>query len=66
MPVFSKNFKLGLLGGGQLGRMMLQAAIDLDIHVKALDPDPNAPCAKIAPEFVCGSFLDFDTVYAFG
>ncbi len=66
MPLFSKNFKLGLLGGGQLGRMLLQAAIDLDIHVKALDPDPNAPCAKIAPEFVCGSFLDYDTVYQFG
>lgn len=66
MPLFSKNFKLGLLGGGQLGRMLLQAAIDLDIHVKALDPDPDAPCAKIAPEFVCGSFLDYDTVYQFG
>ncbi len=66
MPLFSKNFKLGLLGGGQLGRMLLQAAIDLDIHVKALDPDPNAPCAAIAPEFVCGSFLDYDTVYQFG
>ncbi|WP_044171920.1 5-(carboxyamino)imidazole ribonucleotide synthase [Flectobacillus major] len=66
MPIFSKNFKLGLLGGGQLGRMLLQAAIDLDIHVKSLDPDPDAPCAKIAPEFVCGSFLDFDTVYQFG
>lgn len=64
--MFSKDFKLGLLGGGQLGRMLLQAAIDLDIHVKALDPDPDAPCAKIAPEFVVGSFLDFDTVYQFG
>ncbi|MBB6001536.1 5-(carboxyamino)imidazole ribonucleotide synthase [Arcicella rosea] len=64
--MFSKNFKLGLLGGGQLGRMLLQAAIDLDIHVKALDPDPDAPCAKIAPEFVVGSFLDYDTVYQFG
>jgi 5-(carboxyamino)imidazole ribonucleotide synthase len=64
--MFPENFKLGLLGGGQLGRMLLQAAIDLDIHVKALDPDVNAPCAKIAPEFVVGSFLDFDTVYQFG
>ncbi len=66
MSISSKNFKLGLLGGGQLGRMLLQAAIDLDIHVKILDPDTEAPCSKIAPEFVCGSFLDFDTVYAFG
>jgi len=58
--------KLGLLGGGQLGKMLLQAAIDLDIHVKILDPDTDAPCAKIAPEFVVGSFQDFDTVYNFG
>ncbi|MBP6387319.1 MAG: 5-(carboxyamino)imidazole ribonucleotide synthase [Pseudarcicella sp.] len=58
--------KLGLLGGGQLGRMLLQAAIDLDIHIKCLDPDTDAPCSKIAPEFVLGSFLDFETVYQFG
>ena len=58
--------KLGLLGGGQLGKMLLQAAIDLDIHVKILDPDADAPCAKIAPEFVVGSFQDFETVYQFG
>jgi 5-(carboxyamino)imidazole ribonucleotide synthase len=58
--------KLGLLGGGQLGRMLLQAAIDLDIDIKVLDPDTQASCAAIAPEFVCGSFQDFDTVYHFG
>jgi 5-(carboxyamino)imidazole ribonucleotide synthase len=66
MPLFEKNFKVGLLGGGQLGRMLLQAAIDLDVFVKVLDPDPHAPCALIAPEFVNGSFQDFDTVYQFG
>ncbi len=66
MSIFTPNFKLGLLGGGQLGRMLLQSAIDLDIHVKVLDLDPNAPCANIAPEFVVGSFQDFDTVYRFG
>jgi 5-(carboxyamino)imidazole ribonucleotide synthase len=66
MPLFEKNFKVGLLGGGQLGRMLLQAAIDLDIFIKVLDPDPSAPCALIAPEFVLGSFLDYDTVYNFG
>ncbi|MFC0184567.1 5-(carboxyamino)imidazole ribonucleotide synthase [Pseudarcicella hirudinis] len=66
MSIFSSDFKLGLLGGGQLGRMLLQAAIDLDVHVKCLDPDPEAPCHKIASEFIQGSFQDFDTVYAFG
>ncbi len=58
--------KLGLLGGGQLGRMLMQAAIDLDIHIKCLDPDIDSPCSKIAPEFVLGSFLDYQTVYQFG
>lgn len=66
MPLFEKNFKVGLLGGGQLGRMLVQAAIDLDIHLKILDPDPQAPCSLIASEFVIGSFNDFDTVYNFG
>ena len=66
MPLFEKNFKVGLLGGGQLGRMLLQAAIDLDIFIKVLDPDPLAPCSLLSSEFVNGSFLDFETVYQFG
>ncbi len=66
MPLFENNFKVGLLGGGQLGRMLLQAAIDLDVFIKVLDPDPQAPCALLASEFVNGSFLDFNTVYNFG
>lgn len=66
MNLQSKNYKIGVLGGGQLGRMMIQAAIDLDLYIKILDPNSNAPCAHIAHEFVCGSFLDYDTVMAFG
>jgi 5-(carboxyamino)imidazole ribonucleotide synthase len=66
MPIFDHNFKVGVLGGGQLGLMLLQAAIDWNLHVKILDPDPQAPCANIAPEFVCGSLQDYDTVYNFG
>jgi 5-(carboxyamino)imidazole ribonucleotide synthase len=66
MLLFENKIKVGLLGGGQLGRMLLQAAIDLDIHLKVLDPDSEAPCALLAPEFVKGSFQDFDTVYNFG
>jgi 5-(carboxyamino)imidazole ribonucleotide synthase len=66
MQFSGNNRKIGLLGGGQLGRMLVQAAIDLDLHLKILDPDPNAPCAKIASEFILGSFLDFETVYNFG
>lgn len=58
--------KLGILGGGQLGKMLLQCALDFNVDLKILDPDPNAPCSKIAHEFVNGSLTDFDTVLAFG
>ena len=54
------------MGGGQLGRMMIQSAINLNLPVCCLDPDPNAPCKHIATEFSVGSLNDFDTVYAFG
>ncbi len=58
--------RLGIVGGGQLGRMLIQAAIDLNVRTKVLDPDPQAPCAAIAHEFVCGQLTDFQTVYEFG
>jgi 5-(carboxyamino)imidazole ribonucleotide synthase len=63
---YSKNFKLGVLGGGQLGRMLLAPAIELDIKLAILDPDPEAPCSKLAHEFHCGDFRDYDTVLQFG
>ncbi|MDX5346778.1 MAG: ATP-grasp domain-containing protein, partial [Hymenobacteraceae bacterium] len=58
--------KLGILGGGQLGRMLLQAGLDFNIYSLVLDPDENAPCKPIANEFYTGSFRDYDTVYNFG
>lgn len=58
--------KLGVLGGGQLGRMLIQSAIDYNIDVHILDPDPNAPCKNIATTFTQGKLTDFDTVYNFG
>jgi 5-(carboxyamino)imidazole ribonucleotide synthase len=57
--------KIGILGGGQLGLMLLQAAIDWNLDVSVLDT-PDAPCAPIAPAFVEGSLQDYDAVYAFG
>jgi len=63
---YDKEFLLGILGGGQLGRMLIQEAIDLDVKVAVLDPASDAPCAAICHSFVCGSFNDFDTVYQFG
>lgn len=58
--------KLGILGGGQLGRMLIQAGIDLNLHFLILDPDADAPCKTLAHEFYHGSFADFETVYNFG
>ena len=63
---FYGNFKLGILGGGQLGRMLIQQAINYNIHISSLDPDSNAPCKDIASNFTVGSLNDYDTVYAFG
>lgn len=63
---YGKSNRLGILGGGQLGRMFIQEAINLDVDVHILDPDENAPCKDIATSFTKGSLLDFDTVYSFG
>jgi 5-(carboxyamino)imidazole ribonucleotide synthase len=63
---YGEDMRIGLLGGGQLGRMLLQEAIDLNIHLHCLDPDKNAPCAKIAHSFTVGSLTDYDTVLNFG
>lgn len=63
---YSKNFTLGVLGGGQLGRMLLQEAVNLDIRLAALDPNPEAPCHQIFPYFTTGDFNDRDTVVEFG
>jgi 5-(carboxyamino)imidazole ribonucleotide synthase len=58
--------KLGILGGGQLGRMLIQDAINFNIHISVLDPSSNAPCADIANTFVVGNFNDYQTVLDFG
>ncbi|MFD0993289.1 5-(carboxyamino)imidazole ribonucleotide synthase [Tenacibaculum geojense] len=63
---FSSNFKLGVLGGGQLGRMLLSETQKFDVYTAILDSSETAPCAKICNEFHQGDLLDFDTVYNFG
>lgn len=64
--IHSEKFKIGILGGGQLGRMTLQEAYNLNLHISILDPSANAPCRPLANEFVLGDFKDFNTVYSFG
>ena len=60
------DFKLGVLGGGQLGRMLIQSAIDLNLNVLIQDPDINAPCSQLATQFFQGSITDYESVYNFG
>lgn len=60
------DLKIGVLGGGQLGRMMLQSATDFNLDIHMIDPDANAPCSKIANSFTQGSLTDYETVLAFG
>ncbi len=61
-----QDMKLGILGGGQLGRMFIQSAMDYNMDVHILDPDPDAPCKNAATTFTVGKLTDFDTVMAFG
>lgn len=66
MNYFSSQFKLGILGGGQLGKMMLYDTRKFDIQTYVLDPSDEAPCKIGCDKFVQGSLMDFDTVYNFG
>lgn len=63
---FSSNFKLGVLGGGQLGKMLLGVTRKYDVHTCVLDPSEHAPGRLASNEFFQGDLKDFDTVYNFG
>jgi 5-(carboxyamino)imidazole ribonucleotide synthase len=58
--------KVGILGGGQLGRMLLQAAANYDVQTYVLEKDSNCPAAHLCHHFIKGDIQDFDTVYQFG
>jgi 5-(carboxyamino)imidazole ribonucleotide synthase len=59
-------FKVGILGGGQLGRMLLQAAANYPVETHVLEADDDCPSAHLCRFFVKGSIRDYDTVYNFG
>jgi 5-(carboxyamino)imidazole ribonucleotide synthase len=63
---FYQDFKLGILGGGQLGRMLIQSCVDFNIHTSVLDADNSSPCKEFASKFVLGDPTSFDDVYNFG
>ncbi|WP_420317439.1 5-(carboxyamino)imidazole ribonucleotide synthase [Ekhidna sp.] len=60
------DLKIGVLGGGQLGRMMIQSAIDYNLDISILDPDENAPCAHLVKHLTVGKLTDEDLVYEWG
>ena len=66
MNYFSSNFKLGILGGGQLGKMLLFDTRKFDIQTYVLDPSEEAPCKIACNHFFQGDLMDFETVYNFG
>ncbi|MFZ9955246.1 MAG: 5-(carboxyamino)imidazole ribonucleotide synthase [Flavobacteriales bacterium] len=63
---FYKGFKIGVLGGGQLGRMLLQKSYSYNVEMAFVDPDPKAPCREISNWFYKGDLNDFQMVYDFG
>ena len=66
MNYFSSDFKLGILGGGQLGKMLLTETRKFDIQTFVLEPSEEAPARLSCNKFLKGSLMDFDTVYQFG
>jgi 5-(carboxyamino)imidazole ribonucleotide synthase len=66
MNYFSSDFKLGILGGGQLGKMLLTETRKFDIQTLVLEPSEEAPARYSCNGFYKGSLMDFNTVYQFG
>ena len=62
----TEQFTLGIIGGGQLGKMLIQAAVNYDLSLAVLDPDPTAPRRTMVPYFMQGKLTDYDTVLQFG
>jgi 5-(carboxyamino)imidazole ribonucleotide synthase len=65
-PKSIQELHIGILGGGQLGRMLIQNAVNYNLNISILDPDKNAPCKDLVKTFVNGSLTDYNTVYKFG
>ena len=66
MNYFSSNFKLGILGGGQLGKMLLYDTRKFDIYTCILEANDDAPCKMACNEFHLGDLMNYDAVYNFG
>jgi 5-(carboxyamino)imidazole ribonucleotide synthase len=64
--IIGKMLKIGILGGGQLGRMLLQAAINYPVETYLIENDPECPAAHLCHHFNLGDIRKFEDVYQFG
>jgi len=64
--MFKENRIIGILGGGQLGKMVLDVANKWGLQVYILDSNKNCPSSKLCSKFIQGDLMDFDTVVNFG
>lgn len=64
--IIGNSHRLGILGGGQLGRMFIQEAINYDIHVHIMDDNENVPSFSICTSFTKGDITNYDDVMLFG
>ncbi len=64
--LITSNLKMGIIAGGQLGKMLIQEASRWDISTYVLDPDDECSARNVASVYVQGDFNDFETVYNFG
>lgn len=65
-PMFDTTKKIGILGGGQLGKMLCLAAANWDFRTCILDKSPDYPAGRVCAEFTSGDFNNYDDVLAFG
>ena len=66
MDYNQSNLKLGIIGGGQLGKMLLQTSSKYSLLTKILDPSDDSPCKNLCDEFFLGDLMDYDAIYEFG
>ncbi|MEZ5018458.1 MAG: 5-(carboxyamino)imidazole ribonucleotide synthase [Flavipsychrobacter sp.] len=64
--MIASNKKIGILGGGQLGAMLLKSAIDFGVDIAVLDKSKEVNSAKYTANFTIGDTLNYDDVYNFG
>lgn len=66
LTMAAQNNKIGILGGGQLGRMLLQAAANYPVETFVMENDDECPAAHLCHHFTKGDIKDFDAAYNFG